>query len=79
MATNYTEFYPGDRYVDWIAADAYSRKANGRPWFQRLFGSLCGWAQRQDSGKPVMVAETGSGNKVNAAAKGKIQAEGSAA
>jgi hypothetical protein len=54
-------YYPGDRYVDWIAADGYNwNGCRGDPWeeFSEIFGAFYSWGARQ--GKPLMVSETGS-------------------
>ena len=55
------QFYPGDDFVDWIAADGYNW-APGRPGddyrpFKEIFGGFYGWASLKN--KPIMVAETG--------------------
>jgi beta-mannanase len=55
------QFYPGDRYVDWIAADgfnAYDCKATGWRSLEALFGDFYAWGSSK--GKPLMIAETGS-------------------
>lgn len=49
-------FYPGDRFVDWIAADGYSR-CTSYPSFSALFTAANVFAVQH--GKPFMVAETG--------------------
>jgi hypothetical protein len=49
-------FYPGDSYVDWIAADGYSRSPDYRS-FTSLFTAANVFALAH--GKPFMVAETG--------------------
>ncbi|HEY4409342.1 MAG TPA: glycosyl hydrolase [Acidimicrobiia bacterium] len=54
-------FYPGDDFVDWIAADGYNwapgRSGDDYRSFQDIFGGFYGWARLQK--KPIMVAETG--------------------
>jgi hypothetical protein len=55
------QFYPGDDFVDWIAADGYNW-APGRPGdvyrpFKGIFEGFYGWASLKK--KPIMVAETG--------------------
>ncbi|MDT4925852.1 MAG: hypothetical protein QOG01_3565 [Pseudonocardiales bacterium] len=50
------DFYPGDRYVDWVAADGYSRDPDYRS-FASLFTAANTFAL--DHSKPFMVAETG--------------------
>jgi hypothetical protein len=49
-------YYPGDQYVDWIAADGYARYPDYRS-FSALFTAANLFALRR--GKPFMVAETG--------------------
>jgi hypothetical protein len=49
-------FYPGDRYVDWIGADGYSRCPDYRS-FSSLFAAANVFAI--EHGKPFMAAETG--------------------
>jgi hypothetical protein len=56
------DFYPGDRYVDWICADGYSW-APKRPraeWrsFESVFRGFYDWAVAR--GKPLLVGETGA-------------------
>jgi beta-mannanase len=54
-------YYPGDQYVDWIAADGFNwNGCRGDPWeeFSEIFGSFYSWGTRR--GKPLMVSETGS-------------------
>jgi endoglucanase len=54
-------FYPGDAYVDWVAADGYNWAPNkpGAAWrsFVQIFQPFYDWAVT--SGKPIMIAETG--------------------
>ena len=55
-------YYPGDQYVDWIAADAYNW-APGKPdakWHQLkdLLPAYYSWAVSHN--RPLMVAETGA-------------------
>jgi hypothetical protein len=53
---HWSNYYPGDAYVDWVAPDGYNRGAH---WleFSRIFGSFYrAWVDR----KPIMIAETGS-------------------
>jgi hypothetical protein len=71
---NYPSYYPGNSYVDWIAADGYSRGEHGSPSFFKLFDPFYSWAQMQDPAAPVMIAETGSGNKATGTTKGNVQA-----
>jgi hypothetical protein len=55
-------YWPGDRYVDWIGADAYNWYGcrNRTDWrgFGQLFGSFYDWGSKRD--KPLMIPETGS-------------------
>ncbi|MFG1621334.1 glycoside hydrolase family 26 protein [Kribbella sp. NPDC049227] len=55
-------FYPGDQYVDWIAADGYSRPKPDKPEYNyRSFDSMFRAAHTfaVEHGKPFMVGETG--------------------
>ena len=57
------DYYPGDSYVDWIAADGYNwhgNTYNPGPWrsFAQIFGDFYNWGKAR--GKPLMVAEWGS-------------------
>lgn len=50
-------YYPGDAYVDWIAADSYDRSHSGASAFGQSFSAFYAqWVGR----KPLMVAETGA-------------------
>jgi len=55
-------FYPGDDYVDWIAADGYNAFGcdGQRDWRQlsEVFGDFYAWGSAR--GKPLMIAEAGS-------------------
>ncbi|WP_410786023.1 glycoside hydrolase family 26 protein [Kribbella sp. C-35] len=56
------EFWPGAEYVDWVAADGYSRPRTDKPEynyrsFESMFGPAYGFAVRYQ--KPFMVGETG--------------------
>jgi beta-mannanase len=55
-------YYPGDDYVDWIAADGYNAfGCNGqRGWAElaEVFGDFYAWGSAR--GKPLMIAEAGS-------------------
>lgn len=61
---NWTRYYPGDTYVDWVGIDGYNWGGSGWTSFGKIFEPLydC-YAGR----KPIMIAETGSvqtgGNK----------------
>ena len=53
-------YFPGDRYVDWVAMDGYNRDLGGTP---KSFAAIFGPDYRiltALSSRPVMVAETGS-------------------
>jgi beta-mannanase len=54
-------FYPGDGYVDWIAADGYNwaPKRAGAKWvsFTNTFSAFYAWASARN--KPLMIAEVG--------------------
>jgi Glycosyl hydrolase family 26 len=56
-------YYPGDDYVDWLAADGYNwyPAKSGSSWrsFAQVFSNFKSWATTHAS-KPVMVAETGA-------------------
>ncbi len=55
------QFYPGDDFVDWIAADGYNwapgRHGDDYRPFKDIFEGFYGWASLKN--KPIMVAETG--------------------
>jgi hypothetical protein len=68
--TDYTSYYPGNRYVDWIAADGYS---HGRRSFTALFDGFYKWAQSTDRGAPLMIAETASGDSGSSARRSSLQ------
>jgi hypothetical protein len=53
-------YYPGDRWVNWIAADGYNWYPAKHKWagYRSIFSSFYHWARRH--GKPMMIAETGS-------------------
>jgi beta-mannanase len=55
-------FYPGDDYVDWIAADGYNAFGCNpqRRWAElsEVFGDFYAWGSAR--GKPLMIAEAGS-------------------
>jgi beta-mannanase len=55
-------FYPGDDYVDWIAADGYNGAgcAGQSGWRQLsdVFGDFYAWGSAR--GKPLMIAEVGT-------------------
>ncbi len=58
----FTAFYPGDRWVDWVALDGYNYAAvDGIPWytFQQIFSSSYRILSHLTA-KPMMVGETGS-------------------
>jgi len=54
-------YYPGDSYVDWIAADGYNWfRCRARPWrsFGQVFGPFYAWGTAHS--KPLFVSEWGS-------------------
>jgi hypothetical protein len=55
-------YWPGDRYVDWVAADGFNPAgcAGGTGWrgFGAIFQAFYAWGSA--TGKPLMVAETGT-------------------
>jgi hypothetical protein len=53
-------YYPGDRYVNWIAADGYNWYPAKRKWagYRSIFSSFYRWGRHHH--KPLMIAETGS-------------------
>lgn len=63
----FAPFYPGDRWVDWVAVDGFNfGGSEGWPSFTTIFGSTYDRLVELTD-KPVMIAETGSteetGNK----------------
>lgn len=52
------QYYPGDRYVDWIAVDGYDRRRQGSTAFDAIFSKW--YATWSHHGKPMMIAETGA-------------------
>jgi hypothetical protein len=58
VAAPMQNFYPGDDAVDWIAADGYDREELGAGAFTERFHKW--YDLYKDSGKPLMVAETGA-------------------
>jgi hypothetical protein len=65
------DFYPGDTYVDWIAADGYSRRHLGKDGFRAQF--LEWYDLFKDRGKPLMVAETGATSDLTDYLKGTAE------
>jgi Glycosyl hydrolase family 26 len=60
---HWTEYYPGDAYVDWVGCDGYNRAgtrpgASWREWEMLFGGTPSIYADYPQ--KPFMVAETGS-------------------
>ena len=55
-------FYPGDSYIDWVAADGYNWAYNrpGQPWrsFQEIFANFYAWGALHP--QPLMIGETGT-------------------
>ena len=62
-------YYPGDRFVNWIAADGYNWYPAKPKWagYRSIFSSFYHWAKRH--GKPLMIAETGSMEDPHAAGR----------
>jgi hypothetical protein len=62
-------YYPGDRWVNWIAADGYNWYPAKHAWagYRSIFSSFYHWAKRH--GKPLMIAETGSMEDPHAAGR----------
>jgi hypothetical protein len=61
---NFTNYYPGDSYVDWVGIDGYNWGTT-RSWsswrsFASLFSRVYGV---YDNRKPIMIAETGSAER----------------
>ena len=50
-------YYPGDKYIDWIGLNGYSR--SGSDYFTRIFGSKIRKLHRLHPTKPMMIAEYG--------------------
>ncbi len=55
----FNDYYPGDKYVDWVAADGYNTEDWGSQWrsFKELFDSSLD--ELQQFNKPIMVGEFG--------------------
>ncbi len=53
------DYYPGDDYVDWVAADGYNTEDYGISWqsAEQLFDPMID--ELESYGKPVMIGETG--------------------
>lgn len=54
-----SDWYPGDSYVDWIAADAYPRQNSGSDAFTESEGLNQFASFAKQHGKPMMLAEWG--------------------
>jgi beta-mannanase len=54
------DFYPGDRYVDWIAGDSYDKPTASVRGFVAIWTPF--WNAFHNYGKPMMIAETGELN-----------------
>jgi hypothetical protein len=61
-ATNYADYYPGPRYVDWVGLSAYGAQVPGddAPPFQTVFDSAYRALAATAPGKPVAVLEFGT-------------------
>jgi beta-mannanase len=55
---SFEQYYPGDKFVDWIAVDGYDRKAQGAAGFSDIFTSF--YNEWLPHNKPMMIAETAS-------------------
>jgi len=54
---NFANYYPGDKYVDWIGIDRYERTKNQPPLsFSDMFSSY--YSEFSSHNKPIMIAET---------------------
>ncbi|MBS1953335.1 MAG: hypothetical protein JST89_04060 [Cyanobacteria bacterium SZAS-4] len=53
------DYYPGDKYVDWIGGDGYSREDTGYKSFAQIFQPMVDWAAQNHPDKPLMIGETG--------------------
>ncbi len=59
-ATAWSTFYPGDNFVDWIAADGFDR-ATTPPTTGLVQNRFAAWyATFSPSGKPLMISDTGA-------------------
>ena len=56
--TDASSYYPGDQYVDWIAADGYDQSGNGTAAFAKVFGGF--YSQWSPHNKPILIGETGA-------------------
>jgi hypothetical protein len=52
---DFSTYYPGDAYVDWVCADGYPR--NPGQSFEQVFRPFVQWASRVE--KPIMIGEFG--------------------
>jgi hypothetical protein len=55
-------FYPGDNYVDWVAADGYNwapGRGGNYASFQSVFANFYDWAKKNTPNKPLLIGETG--------------------
>lgn len=53
--SDYSSYYPGPRYVDWLCADGYAETPTQS--FQQVFDPFLSWARQQ--GKPILIGEFG--------------------
>ena len=62
---NFSTYYPGDQYVDWIGIDRYERTTNKQPLlsFNDMFSSY--YNEWVGHNKPIMVAETAAMGSAN--------------
>lgn len=59
LATDPSAYYPGSTYVDWVGLDGYNRSDWGYMSFSKIFSYAVN--QLASYGKPIMIAETASG------------------
>ena len=68
---DFSKYFPGDRYVDWVGLDGYNRGGLGEArWksFAKVFAPSYRVATKL-SRRPIMIAETGSTNRGGSKAK----------
>ena len=64
-SSDFTEYYPGDNYVDWLGLDGYNwgtsqPGSSWRTFDQVMAGNSDAYAQASGFGKPVILAEFAS-------------------
>jgi len=67
-----TDIYPGDEYIDWVAANVYNTAFNGN-WksLQELASGFVSWGKTHTPGKPLMFAELGAAEDPSATEREK--------